>query len=160
MLKRRHDGRPKFLIFCKNCPQKVATTVFGPRCLLEASKSLPRASQESPRSGPGPSRASLSKRFGQPLTPTCDRNWNAALTAALACSACSVMLLSGWALVSVSRGGISGAGAELAQYLFKTCFVLYVLLPLFFLSINANINSYMRMVNNKVHSFSYLENCF
>ena len=27
-------------------------TVFGPRCLLEASKSLPRASQEPPKSRP------------------------------------------------------------------------------------------------------------
>ena len=45
MLKRPQDGGPKFPIFFKNRPKMLAITVFGPRCLLEASKSLPRASQ-------------------------------------------------------------------------------------------------------------------
>ena len=52
MLKRRQVGRPKFPIFFKNRTQILAMTVFGPRCLLEASKSLPRASQEPPKSRP------------------------------------------------------------------------------------------------------------
>ena len=51
-LKRRQDGSPKFPIFCKNCLKIVAMTVFGPRCLLEASKNLLRASQEPPKSRP------------------------------------------------------------------------------------------------------------
>ena len=50
MLKRPQDGRPKFPIFFKNRPKMLAITVFGPRCLLEASKSLPRASREPPKS--------------------------------------------------------------------------------------------------------------
>ena len=50
MLKRRQDGRPKFPIFFKNRVKIVAFTVLGPRCLLEASKSLPRASREPPMS--------------------------------------------------------------------------------------------------------------
>ena len=37
---------PKVSNFFENRLQLVAMTVFGPRCLLEASKSLPRASQE------------------------------------------------------------------------------------------------------------------
>ena len=49
MLKRRQDGPPKFPFFFKNRPKIRAITVFGPRCLLEASKSLPRPSQEPPR---------------------------------------------------------------------------------------------------------------
>ena len=54
MLKRRQDGRPKFPNFFKNRPKMLAITVFGPRCLLEASKNLSRASREPPKS---PSRA-------------------------------------------------------------------------------------------------------
>ena len=50
MLKRRQDGRPKFPIFFKNRVKIVAFTVLGARCLLEASKSLPRASREPPKS--------------------------------------------------------------------------------------------------------------
>ena len=50
MLKRRQDGSPKFPIFSKNRQKIVAMTVFGPRCLLEASKSLPKASQEPAKS--------------------------------------------------------------------------------------------------------------
>ena len=38
MLKRRQDGPPKFPFFLKNRPKILAITVFGPRCLLEASK--------------------------------------------------------------------------------------------------------------------------
>ena len=53
MLKRPQDGRPKFPIFFKNRPKMLAITVFGPRCLLEASKSLPRASREPPKSRSG-----------------------------------------------------------------------------------------------------------
>ena len=52
MLKRPQDGRPKFPIFFKNRPKNPVITVFGPRCLLEASKSLPRASRELPKSRP------------------------------------------------------------------------------------------------------------
>ena len=54
MLKRRQDGSPNFQIFVKNRLKILAMTVFGLRCLLEASKSLPRASQEPPKSLPGP----------------------------------------------------------------------------------------------------------
>ena len=50
MLKRRQDGSPKFRIFFKIRLKILAMTVFGQRCLLEASKSLPRASQEPPQS--------------------------------------------------------------------------------------------------------------
>ena len=50
-LKRRQDGRPKFpFIFFKKRPEILPITVFGPRCLLEASKSLPRASRDPPKS--------------------------------------------------------------------------------------------------------------
>ena len=60
MLKRRQVGRPKFPIFFKNRPKILPITVFGPRCLLEASKSLPRASQELSQS-PQETRHSLQK---------------------------------------------------------------------------------------------------
>ena len=51
MLKRRQDGRQKFpFFFFKNRLAKLAIMVFGPRCLLEASKSLPRASRDPPKS--------------------------------------------------------------------------------------------------------------
>ena len=50
MLKRPQDGGPKFPIFCKNRPKMLAITVCGPRCLLEASKTLPRASQDPSKS--------------------------------------------------------------------------------------------------------------
>ena len=40
---------PVFFFF-KNRPKILAITVFGPRCLLEASKSIPRASREPPKS--------------------------------------------------------------------------------------------------------------
>ena len=43
---------PKISDFFKNRPKMLPMTVFGPRCLLEASKSLPRASQEPPKSRP------------------------------------------------------------------------------------------------------------
>ena len=52
MLKRRQDGSPKFPIFCQKRLKILARTVFGPRCLLKASKSLPRASQEPPKIRP------------------------------------------------------------------------------------------------------------
>ena len=52
MLKRPQDGRPKFPIFFKNRPKMLPMTVFGPRCLLEASKSLPRTSRDPPKSRP------------------------------------------------------------------------------------------------------------
>ena len=51
-LKRRQDGSPKFHFFFKNRLKILAMTVFGPRCLLEASKSLPRASRDPPKSRP------------------------------------------------------------------------------------------------------------
>ena len=57
MLKRRQDGPPKFPIFFKNRPKILALTVFGPRCLLEASKKPPRLSQEPPRATQEPPRA-------------------------------------------------------------------------------------------------------
>ena len=41
---------PKISIFFKNRPKNLAFTVFGPRCLLEASKNLPKAFQEPPKS--------------------------------------------------------------------------------------------------------------
>ena len=43
---------PKISVFFKNRLKIVAMTVFGPRCLLEASKNLLRASQEPPKSRP------------------------------------------------------------------------------------------------------------
>ena len=43
---------PKISHFFKNRLKILAMTVFGLRCLLEASKSLTRASQEPPRSRP------------------------------------------------------------------------------------------------------------
>ena len=43
-----------FIFFFKTRLKTLAMTVFGLRCLLEASKSLPRASQEPPKSLPGP----------------------------------------------------------------------------------------------------------
>ena len=49
MLKRRQDGPHKFPFFFKNRPKILALTVFGPRCLLEASQRPPRPSQEPPR---------------------------------------------------------------------------------------------------------------
>ena len=53
MLKRRQDGPQKFHYFSKN-PLKIATfPVFGSCCFLEASKSLPRASQEPAKRLPG-----------------------------------------------------------------------------------------------------------
>ena len=54
MLNRPQAGSPKWAIFFKNRLKMLPMTVFGPRCLLEASKSLPRASQEPPKSLPGP----------------------------------------------------------------------------------------------------------
>ena len=41
---------PKISDFFKNRPKMLPMTVFGPRCLLEASKSLPRASRDPPKS--------------------------------------------------------------------------------------------------------------
>ena len=62
------DGSPKFLFFFENRLKILAMTVFGPRCLLKASKSLPRASQEPPKSRPRarkrPSRAFKSLPLG------------------------------------------------------------------------------------------------
>ena len=49
-LKRRQDGSPNFHFFFKNRLKILAMTVFGLRSLLEASKRLPRASQEPPQS--------------------------------------------------------------------------------------------------------------
>ena len=57
MMKRRQDGSPKFVFFFENRPQILALTVFGPRCLLEASKKPPRPSQEPPRATQEPPRA-------------------------------------------------------------------------------------------------------
>ena len=54
MLKRRQDGSPNFQFFFKNRLKFLAMTVFDLRCLLKASKSLPRVSQEPPKSLPGP----------------------------------------------------------------------------------------------------------
>ena len=41
---------PKISDFFKNRSKMLAITVFGPRCLFEGSKSLPRASREPPKS--------------------------------------------------------------------------------------------------------------
>ena len=49
MLKRRQDGPPKFQFLFKNRQIFLAITVFGPRCLLEAIKNLPRAPKNHPR---------------------------------------------------------------------------------------------------------------
>ena len=50
MLKRRQDGRPNFPIFATIVCKTRGIRVFGRRYLLEASKSLPRASWEPPKS--------------------------------------------------------------------------------------------------------------
>ena len=60
MVKGRQDGRPKFPFFSKivnilqqNRLQIATLAIVGPGCLLEASKSLPRASQEPAKRLPG-----------------------------------------------------------------------------------------------------------
>ena len=68
MLKRRQDGPPKFPIFFKKRPKILALTVFGPRCLLEASQMPPRPSQEPPRATQEPP-----KRRPRALKRTCVR---------------------------------------------------------------------------------------
>ena len=50
MLKSLQHGPPKIPKFFKNRRQVLTLRVFNPKCLLEASKSLPKASEEPPRS--------------------------------------------------------------------------------------------------------------
>ena len=47
---------PKIPIFWKNRPTILIISVCAPRCLLEASKKLPRAAQELPKSPQEPSK--------------------------------------------------------------------------------------------------------
>ena len=52
MLKRLQNGSSNFPIFFKNRLKILTITVFDPKYLLEATKSLPRATQELPKSRP------------------------------------------------------------------------------------------------------------
>ena len=81
MLKGHQDGTPKFPIFFNNRLKILAMTVFGLRCLLEASKSLPRASQEPPQS-PQEALHSLQeppfrppRGLQEPALQTCLQSW-------------------------------------------------------------------------------------
>ena len=56
---------PKISVIFTRRPQILAITVFGPRCLLETSKSLPRASQELSK-GPQEAPKSLQEAPMQP----------------------------------------------------------------------------------------------
>ena len=80
MLKRRQDGPPKFPIFFKNRPKILAITAFGPRCLLEAIKSLPRAVQGPSGGSQKPSRsphaASKMVSEGRVASCPCHCIWN------------------------------------------------------------------------------------
>ena len=69
---------PKISVFfVKNRPKILALTVFGPRCLLEASKRLPRPSQEPPRATQEPPRAAQEPRKDaqEPSRGTCHLTW-------------------------------------------------------------------------------------
>ena len=72
---------PQISIFFKNRLKFLAMTVFGLRCLLEASKSLPRASQE-PSQSPQEALHSLQeppcrppRGLQEPALQTCLQSW-------------------------------------------------------------------------------------
>ena len=81
MLKSCQDGSPNFRFFFKNRIKNLAMTVFGLRCLLEASKSLPRASQEPPQSPQEALRSLQEPPFRpprglqEPALQTCLQSW-------------------------------------------------------------------------------------